>query len=561
MLRIKSANTSPPGGFRMIDKATGFRAHGWSIRSAAAQWYQEQLNRGRNVTIDQAMADVEQYTAEDLMKGPGWEQWVMVITPQNPFIPTVMFKQKEVTVSVVVPVYKKSDRIERVIKCLHGQADKVTTVEPDEDSDEWDKGFGYKCNLGASRTQSEFIWFLNDDCYPLPGCRDHLVNVLLANPKIGMVGHLLRYPDGRIQHAGTERVQSQVGFPHRDVGQIHPTLKVPTEMEAVTAASVMVRREAFDEVGGFDEGYFLYLEDSDLCLKMRRAGWKVYFTPFAEAVHEEHASSKLRPDLSKIIENSVTRFTHKWKDYFRDNPEPPTFETFEAVSQTLSIDAVYVHLVGNGLQDAVKFVQSVLKHPPGHPINWIIACNSPSREMPSDSVKEVFSQLGNVKYFSHDNSGWDIGAFQAYAKVCKSDLCLFLGSSAYCRQNNWAQRMIMAYRLHGPNAIYGVTGNLGNQSCNVSPHLRTTGFWCKPEIFRQYPHTVTRPEERYPFEHGPQCLTMWAWSQGYQVYVVETENIFAFPDWDNGPQGFHRGTQAHVLFGDRVTMPPYTLHP
>jgi hypothetical protein len=231
------------------------------------------------------------------------------------------------------------------------------------------------------------------------------------------------------------------------------------------------------------------------------------------------------------------------------------------VSQTLTIDAVYVHLVGSKTDEARKFVDSVLKHPPGHPINWVIACNSPEKELPSDSVKELFSRLGNVTYFSHDNSGWDIGAFQAYAKVCKSDLCLFFGSSAYCRQNNWAQRMLMAYRIHGPNAIYGVTGNMGNQACNVAPHLRTTGFWCKPEILRQYPTTITKPEERYPFEHGPQCMTMWAWSQGYQVYVVETQHVFAFPDWDNGPQGFHRGEQRDVIFGDRVCAPPYHPHP
>lgn len=559
MLRLKSSNTAPPGGFVFVDKSKGFRAHGWSLRSAAAQWYQEQLNRGRNVTIDQAIADVERFTCEDLMKSPGWDQWVMVVTPPDPFRPAITFKQKETSVSVVIPVYEKSERLGKAMHAVHGQCNEVITVETEEGKD--DSGFGAKCNRGAKQSKSEFIWFLNDDCYPSPGCRDHLVNVLMANPRIGMVGHLLRYPNGLIQHAGTQRVDGQVGFPHRDVGKMHPSLKVPTEMEAVTAASVMVRREAFESVGGFDEGYFLYLEDSDLCLKMRQSGWKVYFTPFAEATHEEHASSKLRLDLTQIIEKSVARFNAKWSGYFRDNPEPPTFDTFEVVSQATTIDAVYVHIVGNGIQEAQRFVDSAVRHPPGHAINWVIACNSPSREMPSDTVKELFSRLGNVQYFSHDNSGWDIGAFQAYAKVCKSELCLFFGSSAYCRHDNWAQRMIMAYRLHGPNAIYGVTGNMGNQSCGVSPHLRTTGFWCKPEIINQYPNTVTRPEERYPFEHGPQCLTMWAWSQGYQVYVVETENIWAFPDWDSGPQGFHRGQQRDVLFGDRVCAQPYYPHP
>lgn len=558
MLHLRSSNTSPPGGFSFLDPATGFRAHGWSVRSAAGQWYQEQLRRGKSTTLDLAVADVERHTCTELLKTTGWEQWVIVTAPRKPFVPCVMFPQNDVSVSVVIPVYEKSDRINRVIESVKPQCNEIFTVDREECQD---RGFGAACNLGASKSKSAFIWFLNDDCYPDKSCSEHLKNVLLANPKIAMVGHLLRYPNGLIQHGGTHRVNGQVGFPHLDIGSVHPSLKVPTELEAVTAASIMVRREAFDAVGGFDEGYFLYLEDSDLCLKLRQAGWKVYFTPFAEATHEEHASSSKRPDLNQIIEKSVARFNDKWKDYFSNNPVSPTFQSFDEVSQTLSIDAVYVHVMGSGLSESRRFVDSVINHPPGLEINWTIACNSPSREMPSDDVKEMFSRLGNVKYFSHDNSGWDIGAFQAYSKVCKSDLCLFFGSSAYCRKSDWAQKMVMAYRLNGPNAIYGVTGNMGNQSCGVSPHLRTTGFWCKPEILNQYPSTVTRPEERYPFEHGPQCLTVWAWSQGYQVYVVETENIFSFPDWDNGPEGFHRGQQQHIIFGDRVTSPPYHPHP
>ena len=120
--------------------------------------------------------------------------------------------------------------------------------------------------------------------------------------------------------------------------------------------------------------------------------------------------------------------------------------------------------------------------------------------------------------------------------------------------------MITAFKTYGPNAIYGVTANLGNRD-GVSPHLRTTAFWCTPELFNRYPTRVTKPEDRYPFEHGPQSMTVWAWSQGYQVYVVETENVFAYPDWDNGPEGFQRGTQKNLLFGDRITSPPYFAHP
>lgn len=226
MLKLKSKNEAPAGGFRFVDKATGFRAHGWSIRATAAQWYQEQLNRGRNVTIDQAIADVERFTCEDLMKSPGWDQWVMVVTPPDPFRPAITFKQKETSVSVVIPC-QFTERLNRVVDYVRDTVNEIVIVmnehekpleneKPEVFSDSKvklfytppnskDLGFGEKCNLGAKYTKSEFIWFLNDDCYPSPGCRDHLVNVLLANPKIGMVGHLLRYPNGLIQHAGTKQ--------------------------------------------------------------------------------------------------------------------------------------------------------------------------------------------------------------------------------------------------------------------------------------------------------------------------------------------------------------------
>jgi hypothetical protein len=262
MLKLKRWNTAPPSGFCFTDKATRFKAHGWSMNAAASLWFHEQHRRGNYVTMDSCKDDVEKYTCEELMKSPGWQEWVMVAKDHVPFVPNSLFQQGDTSVSVVIPAHKPdAQRLKRCLDSVIDQANEVIVVwdaanVPMEGSKrakvrfvttegDHETGFGTKCNLGAREATGAFVWFLNDDCYPLPGCKEHLINVLLANPKIGAVGHLLRYPNGFIQHGGTERSNGKTGFPHRDIGKLHPSLKVPTEMEAVTAASMMVRKEAF----------------------------------------------------------------------------------------------------------------------------------------------------------------------------------------------------------------------------------------------------------------------------------------------------------------------------
>lgn len=69
--------------------------------------------------------------------------------------------------------------------------------------------------------------------------------------------------------------------------------------------------------------------------------------------------------------------------------------------------------------------------------------------------------------------------------------------------------------------------------------------------------TVTRPEQRYPFEHGSNNLTQWVRNQNLRAYVVDADNSWEYPHWNDGPQGYHRGSQQALLIGDRLTQPPY----
>lgn len=182
-----------------------------------------------------------------------------------------------------------------------------------------DLGYGRKANCGARHANGKYLWFLNDDCYVNGDCAGKLMTVMNSDPRVAIVGHLLRWMDGTIQHGGTHRDPHGIGFGHQDLHQRVSRHDRPIEMENVTGASILVRRKAYFDVHGHDEDYFLYCEDNDLCMKLREAGWRVMFTPNAEALHEEHQSTSLRQGMNTIMQASCATFARKWKWYFELN--------------------------------------------------------------------------------------------------------------------------------------------------------------------------------------------------------------------------------------------------
>lgn len=180
-----------------------------------------------------------------------------------------------------------------------------------------DIGYGRKANFGARHTVSPWILFLNDDCYMEPDCVEKLRAAV--TDKVAVVGALLTYPNGTIQHGGTTRTPGQRDWAHLDHGLKEPTIKEPTEMEFVTGACTLIKRKAFYEISGFDEEFYLYCDDSDFCMRVRQAGYKVMYTPFAKAIHECGASSGMTSNLSACVQESGTRLRKKWAWYFEKN--------------------------------------------------------------------------------------------------------------------------------------------------------------------------------------------------------------------------------------------------
>ncbi len=173
-------------------------------------------------------------------------------------------------------------------------------------------GFGRACNIGYNLTQAPYILFINPDCIAQPASVERLLNVLEQHPEMGMVGPLILNPDGSEQ-AGARRTTPTVGrafikafglsrLAARFSGgpgdfnldsTVLPT--EPSDVDAISGACMLVRRSAIEQVGLFDEGYFMHCEDLDWCMRFRLAGWRVVFVPDAVVMHEKGVSSRSRP--------------------------------------------------------------------------------------------------------------------------------------------------------------------------------------------------------------------------------------------------------------------------
>ncbi|MVA21441.1 glycosyltransferase [Agrobacterium vitis] len=156
--------------------------------------------------------------------------------------------------------------------------------------------FSRACNLGVDQARHDRILLLNNDVEPLE--RDWLgeMNAELDDPQVGAVGALLLYPDGFVQHAGVTLGAGSIArhsfhFHDPDGGEDHGLLAQRRHVSAVTAACLLTRKSHWLQVGGMDEANLpVAFNDVDYCLKLRRAGLDIVWTPHARLVHRESVS-------------------------------------------------------------------------------------------------------------------------------------------------------------------------------------------------------------------------------------------------------------------------------
>ncbi len=171
-------------------------------------------------------------------------------------------------------------------------------------------GFARACNDGAAVAEGDYVVFLNNDTIPVAGWLDALVAVADEAPEVGVVGSKLLFPNDTVQHAGVVVCQDgnprhiYAGFPAD-----HPAVNNSRRFQAVTGASMLVRRDGFERAGGFDPAFHNCLEDTDLCMRLGELDYEVRYCPDSVVYHLESVSRGRR---SKEIAAAGRLFRERW---------------------------------------------------------------------------------------------------------------------------------------------------------------------------------------------------------------------------------------------------------
>lgn len=191
----------------------------------------------------------------------------------------------------------------------------------------WEGNFNYSAinNFGVNYANGEFILLLNNDVEIINGsCLEEML-MFAQRKDVGAVGAKLYYSDDTVQHAGVILgLGGTAGHAHKHFGRSHPgymaRASIAQNLSACTAACLMMRRDVFDEVGGLDGSFEVAFNDVDLCMKIRKKGYLVVFTPYAELYHYESKSrgNDSTPEKLERFRGEIDRFKEKWQKQLDD---------------------------------------------------------------------------------------------------------------------------------------------------------------------------------------------------------------------------------------------------
>jgi N-acetylglucosaminyl-diphospho-decaprenol L-rhamnosyltransferase len=187
-------------------------------------------------------------------------------------------------------------------------------------------GYGAAANAGVAESCEDWVLVANPDIRFEPGSLDELFAVAYRWPKAGVLGPRIHTSDGRLYPSARELPSLGRGVGHAVFGWVWPTNPwtasyrrergAPVEGTTgwLSGACLLLRREAFECVGGFDERYFMYFEDTDLCERVAQAGWEVVYAPSAVVEHRGgHATVNRADAMSRAHHRSAYRYlSHRY---------------------------------------------------------------------------------------------------------------------------------------------------------------------------------------------------------------------------------------------------------
>lgn len=241
----------------------------------------------------------------------------------------------EPTVSIVIPVFDKIALTRRCLEAIeatvelpyevlvvdNASTDGTTEFLRDAErngrlrlirNDE-NVGFARACNAAAASARGEFVLLLNNDTVPQPGWLDAMLAVFERDPSVGVVGSRLLYADDRIQHAGMAFLpDGRLEHVHRFAAKDAPEVLEEREVASVTGACLLMPRSLWEQLGGLDEAYPMYVEDVDLCMKAWDAGRRVVYAPESVVYHLENASVPNADWRDRLVVQGIKRLHERW---------------------------------------------------------------------------------------------------------------------------------------------------------------------------------------------------------------------------------------------------------
>lgn len=249
-------------------------------------------------------------------------------------------------ISIIIPAYNQFEYTYLCIKSICDNAGGLPyeVILADDNSSDKTKGisgwidnlvivrnaenlrFLLNCNNAAKYAKGKYLVFLNNDTQVCHGWLSSLYQMMESDDKIGIAGSKLIYPDGRLQEAGGIIWNDASGWNFgrgEDPGGCE--YNYVKEVDYISGASIMVRKDLWDTVGGFDERYApAYYEDTDLAFEARKHGYKVMYQPLSEVIHFEGITNgtDLNSGQKQYQTENKEKFLNKWHDVLQKENFP-----------------------------------------------------------------------------------------------------------------------------------------------------------------------------------------------------------------------------------------------
>jgi hypothetical protein len=204
------------------------------------------------------------------------------------------------------------------------------------------RGYGRAGNQGLEKAKGKYVLILNSDVTVNPNCLDQMFQFMESHPDIGASSCKLTFPDGSLQHScrkfpdfktyllmllGVRFLFTRMKW-FREYLMLDWDHSEIREVDQIMGSFLFIRKEVITQVGGFDERFWMYFEEVDLCLRIHKAGWKVVHYPYASAVHFLSKSSEQWGEIKKIKE-----YQKSLLKYFKKNGKSYEYFTLLAVSR------------------------------------------------------------------------------------------------------------------------------------------------------------------------------------------------------------------------------------